>query len=480
MELSDYFKIIRRRWITILAATVVCAFGAVVLTLVQNKQYASSVRLFVSTTAADVNNASTINAGGQFSQARVQSYAGLVSSTELASTVIQKLDLDATPEELAENVSAKVATNTVNLTLTVTHPDPKQAQNIAQAYAEALTDLVRQLETPPGQTTAPIKATIVDNASFSKNPVSPKRTRDFALALVVGVMLGFGVAVLRQTLDTRVHSAEEVPELADKPVLGAIGFDGTTKDTPLVSDLAPHSPRAEAFRVLRTNLQFVDVDSHSKVFVLTSAVPEEGKTTTSFNLAISLAQTGARTLLIEGDLRRPRAASGLGLDGAVGVTSVLVGKVKLEDALQHDDKAGLDFLAAGPIPPNPAELLQSKAMQDLLAHLRGVYDVVIIDAPPLLPVTDAALLASRADGAILVLRHGQVTREQVRLSIDRLEQVDARLVGIVMNMVPAKGGGYGYGYRYGYGYAPDQPVAKGQPRAPRVSRQSVEVGTEDG
>lgn len=157
--------------------------------------------------------------------------------------------------------------------------------------------------------------------------------------------------------------------------------------------------------------------------------------------------------MIEGDLRRPRAAIRLGLDGAVGVTSVLVGKVTFDDALQSDDSTGLDFLASGPVPPNPAELLQSRAMHDLLEELRDTYEVVIIDAPPLLPVTDAALLATHADGVILVVRHGKVTREQVRLSADRLEQVDARLVGVVMNMVPIKGRGYGYGY--GYGYAPD-------------------------
>jgi receptor protein-tyrosine kinase len=453
MELSDYLKVVRRRWVSIVVVTLICTVLAVAYTLLQTKQYASSARLFVSTTAADSENAGTINAGGQFSVQRVQSYAGMINSRSLAQTVIQKLDLDMKPAELADEVKASVAVNTVNLTLTVTNPDPHQAQKIAQAYAESLTDLVRQLETPPGQTEAPIKATIVDNASYSDVPVSPKPTRNVGLGIVLGLLLGFGLAVLRQTLDTRVHSAEEVSEITEKPVLGAIGFDPETKETPLISDLPSHSPRAEAFRVLRTNLQFVDVDTQNKVFVLSSAVPAEGKTSTSVNLAISLAQAGVKTLLVEGDLRRPRAASRLGLDDAIGVTSVLVGKVKFADALQHDEKAGLDFLAAGPIPPNPAELLQSNAMADLLATLRKTYDVVLIDAPPLLPVTDAALLARQADGAILVVKHGTITRDQVRLSVQRLEQVDARLVGVVMNMLPAKGRGYGYGY--GYGYAPD-------------------------
>jgi len=454
MELSDYLKLVRRRWVSILLITIVCAALAVGYTLMQTKQYASSAKLFVSTTTADANDSSSINSGGQFSQARVQSYAGLVSSRELASTVIQKLHLNTTPDELSKDVSASVAVNTVNLTLTVTNPDAHQAQQIAQAYAEALTDLVRQLETPPGQTTAPIKATIVDNASYSADAVSPKPVRNVGLGVVLSLLLGFGIAVLRESLDTRVRSAEDVAELADKPLLGAIGFDTGAKERPLVSDIESHAPRAEAFRVLRTNLQFVDVDNHNKVFVFSSAVPGEGKTSTAVNLSISLAQAGMRTLLIEGDLRRPRAATALGLDGVVGLTNVLVGKVKLDDAMQKHEPSGLEFLASGPIPPNPAELLQSNAMKDSLAKLRSQYDVVIIDAPPLLPVTDAALLAREADGAILVVRHGRTTRDQVKGSIERLAQVDASLMGVVMNMTPAKGRGYGYGY--GYGYAPDK------------------------
>jgi receptor protein-tyrosine kinase len=260
--------------------------------------------------------------------------------------------------------------------------------------------------------------------------------------------------VLRQSLDTRINSAGDLLSITERPLLGTIGLDSNAKDAPLITQIASHSPRAEAFRVLRTNLQFVDVDTPSKVFILTSAIPEEGKTSTSINLALSLAQAGVKTLLVEADLRRPRASIRLGLDGAIGVTSILVGKVKFEDAVQATGDTGLDFLASGPVPPNPAELLQSKAMHELLDGLRSTYDVVIIDAPPLLPVTDAALLATHADGAILVVRHGKVTKDQVRLSADRLNQVDARLIGVVMNMVPTKGRG-GYGYGYGYGYAPD-------------------------
>jgi receptor protein-tyrosine kinase len=241
-------------------------------------------------------------------------------------------------------------------------------------------------------------------------------------------------------------------------VLGGITFDPSTRQRPLVTALDSHAPRVEAFRVLRTNLQFVDVDSNAKVFVVTSALPEEGKTSTSVNLAITLAQAGHRTVLIEGDLRRPKAAAALQLDNAVGVTTVLLGRVTLEDAIQRHPESDLDVLASGAIPPNPAELLQSNAMSDLVKQLRDNYDMVVIDAPPLLPVTDAALLATHADGALLVVRYAKTTRDQLAQAVDRLAQVDAAPVGVVLNMVPNKRRAYGYGYGYGYGYAPTNPA----------------------
>lgn len=453
MELIDYFRLVRRRWLWILGGAILGAAIAAGLSSAQTPQFSSTAGLFISTTSVDD---SSLLQGGQFAQTRVQSYADLVRTRELAETVIENLGLDESPTELAGRVQGRVAVNTVNLSITVADADPHQAQRIAQGYAEAMTDTVRKLETPEGQTAAPVKATVVESATFSDNPVSPKPLRDVGLGIVGGLILAFGLALVRQTMDTRIRDADDLAEVTDRPVLGTIGYDSSMKDTPLISDIPSHSPRSEAFRVLRTNLQFIDVDTHNKVFVLSSAVPGEGKTTTSVNLAISLAEAGVRVLLVEGDLRRPRAAERLGLDGAAGVTTALVGTVPWQDGVSRHE-SGLDFLASGPVPPNPAELLQSKAMHELVAEVREKYDVVLIDAPPLLPVTDAALLAAHADGALLVIRHGRATREQFKVSARRLEQVDARLLGMVINMVPAKGRGYGYRYNYGYsyGYSPD-------------------------
>ena len=215
------------------------------------------------------------------------------------------------------------------------------------------------------------------------------------------------------------------------------------------------TPWAEAFRVLRTNMQYVEVDQDQRVFVVSSSLPGEGKSTTAVNLAITLALAKQRVALVECDLRRPLIAKRLGLDDGVGTTSVLIGKVALRDALQPYGDTGLDVLACGPIPPNPSELLQSHAMEKLLGELREQYDIVILDAPPLLPVTDAALLAAQADGALLVVRHGKTTRDQLRHAVERIEAVDAKPIGVVINLAPARrtGRSYGYGYGYSYGYS---------------------------
>jgi receptor protein-tyrosine kinase len=439
---------LRRRWLLIAGVMAVAVGLSVAFSVAATPQYASTARLFVSTSQG---NTEAAYEGSLLSDQRALSYAYLMNSRDLAHAVIDELGVDLTADELMGKVAAEVVPDTVNINLTVKDPDPQQAQALAQGYANGLSDLVRDLETPPGETNPPIKLTVIDNASVPESTVSPKPLRNGALALVIGLLAGVAAAILRELMDTTVKSAEDLSAI-DAPILGSIAFDSSTRTKPLITSLGSHAPRVEAFRVLRTNLQFVDVDGDEKVFVVSSAMPGEGKTTTSINLAIALAQAGQRTLLIEGDLRRPRASHHLGLDNSIGVTTVLLGHVTFDDAVQKHTESDLHVLSSGSIPPNPAELVQSKAMSELLDAARARYDVVIIDGPPLLPVTDAALLATRADGTLIVVRHGKTTKEQISQLADRLAQVDASAVGVVLNMVSTRSSQTGYGY--GYGYAP--------------------------
>jgi capsular exopolysaccharide synthesis family protein len=456
MDLRDYLRILRQRWLLIGLVTLVAVALASVFTLNATKQYQSSARLFISTAQASDANASY--QGGLFSQERVKSYANLLTGEEISRRVVEKLDLDETPRALASRIRAVVQPDTVVLSISVTDPSPGEAQRLTQATAEVFVSYVAELETAPGETDAPVKASIVDRATLPGSPVSPQPARNVALALLLGLLAGAGIAVMRDTLDTRIRTSEDLAEVTrESPVLGNIHFDKTASKAPMITQLDSHAPRVEAFRVLRSNLQFINVDGSNQIFVLTSALPGEGKSSTACNLALTLADAGQKVLLLEGDLRRPRAAAYLGLENSVGVTTVLLGRATLEEAIQSVVE-NCDLLASGVIPPNPAELLQSDAMRRLLAQARADYDFVLIDAPPLLPVTDAALLAAESDGAVLVVHHGATRRDEVASSVSRLDSVGARLLGTVVSMSPIpKRGRSRYGY--GYGYAPEAMTA---------------------
>nr|WP_238345081.1 CpsD/CapB family tyrosine-protein kinase [Actinopolymorpha cephalotaxi] len=233
--------------------------------------------------------------------------------------------------------------------------------------------------------------------------------------------------------------------------------------------------------MLRTNLQFVDVDQRSKVFVVTSSLPGEGKTTTATNLAIALAQSGQRVALVDGDLRRPGVADSLGLETSVGLTSVLIGRIALSDAIQEWGPDKLPVLTSGPMPPDPTHLLQSRVMAEVLADLRRAFDIVLIDAPPLLPVADAAILSAQVEGALLVVRHGKTTRDQVRSCVERLGSVHAHVAGTILNMCPNSGPNrvdYSYSYSYAGPAGDDlQPLANGRVQPSAAAQVAEAVGS---
>jgi len=453
VDLRDYLRVLKSRWSFIAACALTTLALSAALTWAATPQYSSSARLFVSTSASDDSQALQ---GGQFSLQRVKSYADLLSGQEIARRVVDQLGLEESPKALASQISATTKVDTVILTVNVTDPDPERAQRLATAVSTVFVGYVAELETPPGKDAATIKASVVDPASKPSSPISPNTVRNLALGLLLGLILGAGLALLRDTLDTTIKSTKQLAALVEAPILASITFDPDAIDTPLTSTLDTYAPRTEAFRVLRTNLQFIDPDIQRKVFVVTSSLPGEGKTTTAINLALALAEGGERVALVEGDLRRPKISEYLNLESAVGLTTVLIGKLPLDAAMQATANDELEVLASGATPPNPAELLKSSSMSKLIGALREKYDIVLIDAPPLLPVTDGALLAAEADGALLVIRHGKTTTDQVSSAVDRLDAVGATPVGVIFNMTPAKGGD-GYGYGYGYGYAPEAP-----------------------
>ena len=451
MELKDYLRLVRAQWLTIVVCVVVATAGAVVVTMRATPMYSASVKLIVSARAGTAD-ASTAYQGNLLSQQLVKSYADLLTGRTMAQAVVADLKLSEPAGQVVSSLHASAVPDTNLLVASVTDPSPRQAQRLANSLATQFTRRAAALQLPSAKNPPAVTVSVAEPATLPTSPVSPKPVRNVALAVVLGLLLGLGVAVLRRTLDTSVKTVEDVGDLLDTATLGVIGFESDARKRPLLTDGGPHSSRAEAFRQLRTNLQFVDVDNPPRSIVVTSALPLEGKSTTACNLAITLAQAGRRVALIEGDLRRPKVTDYMGLEGAVGVTSVLIGTVPLEDALQPWGTLPLQVLASGPTPPNPSELLGSQGMRQLIETLESRFDFVIVDAPPLLPVTDAAVISTLTGGAVVVVRAARTRREHLARAVEALGAVDGRLLGVVLNMVPRRGSGTGYGYAYGYGY----------------------------
>lgn len=436
MELRDYASAIRTRWWLVLAAVLLGLGGAVAVTALTPARYAASVTFFVSAqTSGGVTDAYQ---GDLFSQKRVSSYVDLLTSDRLADMVVRAHPTGLTVDQVRAEVSAEAVPDTVLLKATVTDGSPARALALSESLATQFAALVSTLETPPGGSTPSVRVDTIAGPKVAAAPVAPRPARNLALGFVLGLLLGIGAAVLREALDTTVKTVATLTDTTGVPVLSTVPHDPRARSAPLIIEGSVRSTRAEALRQLRTNLRFVDVDHSTRAMIVTSACPGEGKSTTACNLAIVLAEAGKRVVLVDADLRRPRLAEYLDLEGAIGLTNVLAGQVKVETALQHWGDSGVFVLASGSIPPNPSEMLGSHNMAELLAALTAAFDVVIIDTPPLLPVTDAAVLASAVDGTLLVSRHGHTTVSQARQAADALRAVGARILGTVLNMAPAR------------------------------------------
>ncbi|ROP65156.1 polysaccharide biosynthesis tyrosine autokinase [Curtobacterium sp. ZW137] len=451
MTIQDFIRILRRSWLLVTAFVVMAIGLSGGLAVLTTPMYSTSTKLFVSVQSQGAT-ASDLVQGNSAAQGKVQSYVDIVTSASVLQPVIDELGLKTSVPSLASRINASSPVNTVLITITVTDSDPAQAVKTATAVGESFKDVVgNDLEVPTAGGPSLVKIGTVQPPVEPSKPSSPKLSINLAVGLLAGILLGTGAAVLRATLDTKIRRQDDVEAVTDAPILGGIQFDPGAPKRPLIVQVDPRSPRAESFRTLRTNVQFIDLDESTRSFVVTSAVPSEGKSTTGANLAIAMAENGARVAIIDADLRRPRLAEILGVEGAVGLTDVLIGQAEITEVLQPWGHGGLHVIPAGRIPPNPSELLGSARMRVLLEELTTEFDYVIIDAPPLLPVTDAAILSRLTGGALVISAAGRSTRNQLRVAIDALSSVGSRTLGIVMTMLPAKGAGsYGYGTYYAY------------------------------
>ena len=345
--------------------------------------------------------------------------------------------------EPVQGSSGSTNTNT-NLTLLQTTQSLYQ-----QIYASILTNLenvrLARLQNTPD-------VVQIQPASVPTSPIRPRTLVNTALAGVVGLMLAVGFVFLKEYLDDTLKTPEDIERLLDLSTIGYIAqmkYADESKEELYVAR-EPRSPVSEAFRTLRTNLEFAGVDEPIRTILITSPGPKEGKTTIAANLAVIIAQGGKRVILLDADLRRPRIHRFLGIPNRVGLSDVFRGHLDLPSAIHSfDGSEGMSVITSGSLPPNPAELLGSAKMIQILEELKQQADVVVIDCPPSL-VADAQVLAAKVDAVLLVIQPGYTHIDSAKAALEQLGRADARVVGAVLNRIPRERGYYYGGYRYHY------------------------------
>ncbi|WP_018296613.1 polysaccharide biosynthesis tyrosine autokinase [Corynebacterium lubricantis] len=448
MELRDYAVILRKNWVLVLISSILgLALGAGI-TFLMTPKYEAHTQIFVSTRAGD-GSTGDLAQGADYSRQVVNSYVTVLTTSVVLIPVIEKLQLDTTSEELAKDVKVSSPADSTLIDIRVQDPSAEQSAVIAFEIGERFKEVVRtELAPETRDGTSPVTLTSTQRALVPEDPISPVPVLNLLLGLLAGFVVGYTIAVIRKAMDNRVHSVKEIEEITNIPVIGGIYKDQSIEEDALVVSTNPQSSSSESYRTLRTNLQFLNVDSENSVFVVSSANAGEGKSTTSLNLALTLAQSGAKVVVVEGDLRRPVFAEYLGIEGGAGLTDVLIDRADLVDVLQRWGDNEFYVLPAGRRPPNPSELLGSEKMEEVTKALAGTFDYVIIDAPPMLAVADAAVISKEAAGMLLVVRIDKTTKQELDDVLQGLETTGNKVLGVIANMLPAKGTDW---YRYGSG-----------------------------
>jgi capsular exopolysaccharide synthesis family protein len=427
---ADYLRLLRAGWRIIVGCVVGVTALAIVLTLATPRQYRAQTQVFVTATT-ETDSANELALAGAYIQARVQSFPAIATSPLVTQPVIDELGLSLTATELADRITATAAPATVLVNLSVTDRRPAEAARIANAVAAQFATVIESVERSPEAQTSRVKVTVTRVAQVPTTPISPRPALNIAVGLLLGLALGGGVALLRGALDSSFKAPEPLAAVAGSPVLATVAHERSMTLTR--SAAAPPYRPSESFRQLRTNLRYLAVDQPApRVIAITSAVAGEGKTTVALNLASALAEAGRSVCLVEADLRRPTLAQSLGLVAEVGVTTILVGRTTVEEALQYVDEH-LAVLTSGVLPPNPSELLDSAQTRKLFAQLSELFDYAIVDTAPLLPVSDGVTVASMADVSLLVTRAGKTSHRQVADAVETLAAVGARPAGVVLN-----------------------------------------------
>lgn len=430
--LGTIWAAIRRWWILIVALAILGAGGAYGAAMTVTPVYQSQASLFFALSQG--STVSDLNQGSTYTQNQMLSFANLAESSRVLQPVIDELGLDTTPSKLAQDVEVSIPQQTVVLEVQVSSTSAELAAELANAIAASLTDAVSDVASVGGPDDAPtIAAQVIDEAVVPQFQALPNKSRDAALGGVVGLLVGLAAAILISFADTRLRTEANVAQVSGLPALGALS---RLKDASgLAVAREPLGSTAEEFRRICSALSYASADQPQRLLLVTSSLPGEGKSFFAANLALTLATSGHRVLLIDADLRRPRVDDYFGYEGAVGLSGVLVGDITLEDAVLQRSETSLSVLTSGRVPPSPPELLSSEAMRDLLQRTSEQFEYVIVDSPPVLSVADANLLTPLVDGTIVVVDASRTRKAQLTAAMKSLSATGAHLVGSIANRV---------------------------------------------
>lgn len=399
------------------------------------KTHSATATLFV--TAQAKNNTDLLQ-GTAFTERRVASYIRVATSPDVLNPVINTLQLNTTPQELTKHLNVTAPDNTVLLDITATQPTPRQATELADETAQALAKAIRLLEHNTKTNESSVKVSIIATGKTTLTPPQPNPKLFIALALIIGAAAAASYVLLREQLDRKLRTTTDITRNIQAPILGEITNNPSFTKHPLIVTKELTTPLSESFKHLRTNLHFAEAINDDGLIILTSALTTEGTSTIAANTSLAFADHGMRVCLVDANLRKPHQHTLFDLPNTTGLTDVLHGTTTLTNATQTWRDTTLSVLTSGPIPNNPSELLGSTTMQKLLQQLTHHYDIVLVDTPAVLDVTDATILAATARNAVLVATVGKTTHEQLRTTVSQLNAVGATVSGVIVNRATRK------------------------------------------
>lgn len=440
MTIADLLQIIRKHLASAIISFVVVFAAVAAVAFIMPPKYTATAEVFATYAgqSGETQTTNDMSSGANYLNTQIKTYPELVKTEAVLQPVIKDLGLDMTTTDLAGVVTAANPTNTFMVDISAEVGDPQQAADIANSVAKNLAD---QISSDLYNNSSPIKLTVVQKAQTPTGQSSPNIPLYLAAGLILGLIVGIGVALLKDILNTKVDSTDDVRELTHASSLGTVPQATILDDSRPVVVAQPAGSEAEEFRRIRTNLSFLTTTAtqgHGRLLVITSTDPSEGKTTVSSNVAVALAEEGKSVLLIDADLRHPSVAHKLGIEGHVGLSHVLSRQASPADVIQKYWKPNLHIMPAGTRPANASILLNSDLMKEMVEQALTQYDYVILDTAPLSVANDATVFGRMAGGLVLVTGKGVVEKKELENTATALQAAEVPILGFIFNFADPK------------------------------------------